>query len=171
MTRNLVVFAALAAALVLPAHGLAAKAASKIGGYPRALAAYSKSYGKVKPGTWYFREPAVLQKSFKELARIYGEETAAGMVEAVPGALTFNPMNFAPTLEVFSEQFGSDAARGMIIRNPGLLVIPPSGPSGADKAPPIVLPVSYIVAATRPVGGLLLFVLFVLLGSGGAGPH
>ena len=51
----------------------------------------------------------------------------------------------------------------MVIRNPALLSVPPSGPDGADKADGKAMFLSYVVAATRPIGGLLLSLLFLLL--------
>ena len=51
----------------------------------------------------------------------------------------------------------------MVIRNPALLSVPPSGPEGADKADGKAMLLSYVVAATRPVGGQLLGLLFLLL--------
>jgi len=51
----------------------------------------------------------------------------------------------------------------MVIRNPALLSCPPSGPDGADKADAKAMYASYVVAATRPIGGLLLGSLFLLL--------
>jgi phytoene dehydrogenase-like protein len=137
--------------------------------YARALSAYARVYGKSKPNTFYYRDSAYLAKTFKELSRIYSDETAVRMVEAVPGALTFKPANFQPTLDIFAEQFGEEPARAMIIRNPALLSTPPDGPDGAANAAPTVMAVSYIVAATRPIGGVLIVLLFLLLGSGGAG--
>jgi len=153
--------------LSLAATALAAPkgvAPATAGGYTRALAAYSKTYGRAKPGTFYYRDDKFKQSCFKELARIYTEDTAVGMVEAVPGALSFDPANFQPTLDVFAEKFGGDdAARAMIVRNPALLGTTPKAAAKADGA---VMTASYVIAATRPIGGLLLVGLFLLLGSG-----
>jgi hypothetical protein len=149
--------------LSLVALPAASGMATSTGGYARALSAYTKKYGQVRPGTYYYREPKSLEASYKEMARIYGEDTAIQMVEDVPGALTFRGDNFQPTLDIFSEKFGEDTARAMVIRNPALLSVPPSGPDGADKADGKALVLSYVVAVTRPVGGLLLGILFTLL--------
>lgn len=51
----------------------------------------------------------------------------------------------------------------MVIRNPALLSVPPSGPDGADQADGKAMVLSYVIAATRPVGKQLLGLLFLLL--------
>lgn len=51
----------------------------------------------------------------------------------------------------------------MVIRNPALLSVAPSGPDGADTADGKAMFLSYVIAATRPIGGLLLGLLFTLL--------
>lgn len=95
---------------------------------------------------------------FNELARLYGDEEALAMVQLVPQSLRFKKENFAPCLEAWEEQFGLEAAQGMVRRNPGLLGVPPSL---AKEPAESSMAMSYVVAFTRPLpkliaaGGLL----------------
>jgi len=99
--------------------------------------------------------------SFVELAKCYGDEAALDMVKAMPICLSFNRKNYKPSLDAFSEIFGEEEAKGMVQRNPGLLAL---NPKNAETATDQTLYFSYIVGATRPVGGLLLGLLsFALL--------
>jgi hypothetical protein len=97
-----------------------------------------------------------LSASFVELSKLYGDENALNMVKALPIILAANRKNFKPSLAVFSETFGREEAMAMVQRNPGLLFLPPTGAGGADTADNLTMQFSYIVAATRPAGPLLL---------------
>ena len=98
--------------------------------------------------------------TFVELAKCYGEKEALDMVQALPLCLSFNRQWFKPSLDAFDEIFGAQGARGMVQRNPGLLALKPSDASTATDQ---TMYFSYIVGATRPVGGLLLGLLAVAL--------
>mmetsp|Transcript_93057 Transcript_93057/g.267734 ORF Transcript_93057/g.267734 Transcript_93057/m.267734 type:complete len:215 (-) Transcript_93057:149-793(-) len=104
--------------------------------------------------------PEQAKKSFNELARLYGDDRALKMVKAQPICLAFDSTNFDPCLENWSNVFGLEAAQEMVVRNPGLLAV---RPGEAAKATDSTMVFSYIVAITRPVGGLLLATLFLLL--------
>jgi hypothetical protein len=96
-------------------------------------------------------------QTFNEIARLYGDKEALQMVQICPQTLKFKRQNFAPCLDSWEEQFGLDAARAMVLRNPGLLGVRPEQTDGAESS----MAFSYIVAVTRPlpkiiaVGGLL----------------
>ena len=76
----------LALLFALPlASGMAVQSSA----YAKALGFYNKAYGKVRPNTYYYREPQALEQAFKEMARIYSEDVAIKMVKEVPGVLTF----------------------------------------------------------------------------------
>lgn len=99
--------------------------------------------------------------NFAELAKCYGEEAALDMVKAMPICLSFYRKNYKPSLDAFSEIFGKEEAKGMVQRNPGLLAIKPEDAATSTDQ---TLYFSYLVGATRPVGGLLLGLLaFALL--------
>ena len=104
--------------------------------------------------------PEQAKKSFNELARLYGDERALKMVKAQPICLAFDSTNFSPCLENWSNVFGLQAAQEMVVRNPGLLAV---RAEEAAKATDSTMVFSYIVAVTRPIGGLLLATLFLLL--------
>lgn len=129
----------------------------------QAMGAYKEKYGEVRPGTYYHRDDSFLRATYKELARIYSDDVAAYMVDEVPSVLSFNPTYFQPTLDVFAEKYGRDKAVALMVRNPALLSVKPSGAGGADSANDSVIVFSYIVEITRPVGGYLLGTLFALL--------
>ena len=134
-----------------------------------ALAIYQKKHpkkapkdGKVSP-TFSDRDEKYLKAGFKELAKAYGEDSALQMVKDLPICLAFNRKNFGPSLIELAKTFGDEEARGMVQRNPGLLVIPPTGAGGADSVKDLAMQFSYVVAATRPVGPFLLYGTLSLL--------
>ena len=104
--------------------------------------------------------PEQAKKSFNELARLYGDERALKMVKAQPICLAFDVKNFDKCLESWTNVFGLEAAQEMVVRNPGLLAV---RAEEAAKATDSTMVFSYIVGLTRPVGGLLLATLFLLL--------
>lgn len=128
-----------------------------------AIAAYNKKWGKARPGTRYSRTEAELSSAFNQIAAVYGEDNATKMVDAVPDCLSYNPANFKPSFDAFVEALGEDDAKGMVTRNPNLLAVPPTGYGGADKTGKDALYLSYVIAATRPLGPVLLATLFFLL--------
>lgn len=102
-----------------------------------------------------------VRASFNVLASLYGDEQALGMVKALPICLAFNEDKFGPSLKAFSDVFGDDKAKAMVIRNPGLLAVTPSDAASATEQTMIF---SYIIGFTRPFGRVLLpLLLFALL--------
>ena len=102
--------------------------------------------------------------AFNELARLYGDEEALAMVKIFPRALVFDSSNYGPCLEAWTEQFGPEAARKMVGRNPGLLGVKPftaREPAEASMA------FSYIIAATRPLPGILAAGLLLSIATAG----
>lgn len=98
-----------------------------------------------------------LRGNFAELVRLFGEQDATKMVRATPQVLEFRRSYFAPIVEIFDDKFGVEATRGLLLRNPALLGIKPDGwgeegYGGAATAGPETIALSYVVAATRPLG-------------------
>jgi hypothetical protein len=98
--------------------------------------------------------------SFNKLAQLYGEDRAFEMFKTMPIILVFDQKQFAGALEQYANIFGEEKAKDMVLRNPGLLAVKASD---AAKATDQTMNFSYIVAYTRPAGGLLLGGLFLLL--------
>lgn len=97
---------------------------------------------------------------FAELAKNYGADEALAMVKAQPICLSFQKKWIAPSLQNFSEIFGEEDAQKMVQRNPGLLAVNPLDAATVNDQ---TLVFSYIVAATRPLGPVLLSTVFLLL--------
>jgi hypothetical protein len=51
----------------------------------------------------------------------------------------------------------------LVKRNPNLLSVPTTGYGSAEGADKETIYLSYVIAYTRPIGGILLFTLFGLL--------
>ena len=100
------------------------------------------------------------RSNFSTLAQCYGEEAALGMVKTMPICLCFNAKNYKPSLAALGEIFGEREAKAMVQRNPGLLALR-SEDAATSTAQTMYF--SYLVAATRPVGGLLLGFLALAL--------
>jgi hypothetical protein len=109
------------------------------------------------------RDEKDLKAGFKELAKAYGEANALQMVKDLPIVLAFNRNNFGPSLKELAKTFGDEEAKAMVQRNPGLLVIKPTGAGGADSVDDTAMKFSYVVAATRPAGPFLLYGTLSLL--------
>eukprot|EP00555_Chaetoceros_dichaeta_P005333 CAMPEP_0198270374 /NCGR_PEP_ID=MMETSP1447-20131203/44792_1 /TAXON_ID=420782 /ORGANISM="Chaetoceros dichaeta, Strain CCMP1751" /LENGTH=229 /DNA_ID=CAMNT_0043962375 /DNA_START=167 /DNA_END=856 /DNA_ORIENTATION=- len=101
-----------------------------------------------------------VRAAFDELSKVYSAEEALQMTKAMPSILAFDKTNFKPTLVEFGKVFGEGEAKDMVVRNPGLLAVKPSDAAKVDDQ---TMQFSYIVAITRPVGGLLLYGTFGLL--------
>jgi hypothetical protein len=86
-------------------------------------------------------------QTFNEMARLYGDEQALQMVKLCPQTLKFKRDNFSRCLDSWEEQFGLDAAKAMVGRNPGLLGIRPEQTDNAEAS----MFFSYVVAVTRPL--------------------
>ncbi|CAM9312898.1 unnamed protein product [Choristocarpus tenellus] len=127
-----------------------------------AVAQYKKYAGKKKWEETLDAE-ASAQSVFDTLEEIYGTDNTVKMVKAVPAVLGYDPTNFKATFEAFSEVFGADETVGMVTRNPNLLCVRPSGFGGAINAKDDTMYMSYVIAYTRPIGGILLAGLFLCL--------
>jgi hypothetical protein len=107
------------------------------------------SYQKPADRLIFARKNTELVASFNTLASLYGDDVALQMVKIQPGVLAFNKDNFQPSLEAFGTKFGIDEAKGMIVRNPGLLSVKPANAESADN---LTMQLSYVVEFTRPIG-------------------
>ena len=97
---------------------------------------------------------------------VYGSDSALQMVKDMPVVLTASRRNFAPSLDALGAKFGVDESKAMVMRNPGLLFLKPTGAGGADTADNLTMRMSYVVAATRPIGARGgVYVLVLLLAS------
>ena len=104
-----------------------------------------------------------LTNGLNSLAKVVGDDNAMKMAEADPKVLEFKSTNFQAVFDAYCTNLGEEEATGMVIRNPALMGVPPSGYGGADKAGKDAVVVSYVIAATRPLGGLWLGLLFLVL--------
>lgn len=100
------------------------------------------------------RDEKIIRATFQELASVYGGEEALQMTKDLPPVLGFNKANFKPTYAEFSNIFGAEEAKEMVMRNPGLLAVKPEDAATSDDQ---TMQFSYIVAATRPAGPVLLY--------------
>lgn len=124
-----------------------------------ALSTYLAKYENQKCN----RGEKVLSSTFQEMCKVYGAENASILVETEPKVLNYSLNNFGPTFEIYAEKFGRDESMAMLIRNPNLLAIRPTGPGNASEADDSTMYMSYVVAATRPGGKYLLGSLLALL--------
>jgi hypothetical protein len=122
------------------------------------------TYNVVKPGQALKRLSDISEKealaSFAELAKLYGEEETLGMVKAMPIILAFSKKEFAGCRKAWSEIFGDEACKAMVIRNPGLLACRAIDAPNTNEQ---TMAFSYIVALTRPAGPFLLSTTLALL--------
>mmetsp|Transcript_6522 Transcript_6522/g.9449 ORF Transcript_6522/g.9449 Transcript_6522/m.9449 type:complete len:238 (+) Transcript_6522:52-765(+) len=119
---------------------------------------YKVSTSGSKKGKSIFDVDVAKQRAnFMEISRLYGEDNALQMTKGEPAILAFDKKNFAPSLKEYGKIFGVEEAKAMVIRNPGLLAVKPTGYGGADAANDQTMQLSYVVAATRPAGPFLLY--------------
>lgn len=109
-----------------------------------------------------------LRDNYAELSKIFGDEMSLGLVKTTPAVLQMERSYFAGTYAVFCEKFGVDETDALLLRNPGLLAIKPDGwgpdgYAGAGEAGPETIAMSYVIAATRPLGKYGVFGLVGLL--------
>eukprot|EP00633_Aureoumbra_lagunensis_P011048 CAMPEP_0197329038 /NCGR_PEP_ID=MMETSP0892-20130614/5377_1 /TAXON_ID=44058 ORGANISM="Aureoumbra lagunensis, Strain CCMP1510" /NCGR_SAMPLE_ID=MMETSP0892 /ASSEMBLY_ACC=CAM_ASM_000538 /LENGTH=202 /DNA_ID=CAMNT_0042825435 /DNA_START=2298 /DNA_END=2906 /DNA_ORIENTATION=+ len=128
-----------------------------------ACAMFEQKHGRAKPGSYFFVEEKRRKSTFQVLAKIYGTDVALEMVRRNPSCLAYDSRNFSPSLAKFAETFGQEESKAMMLRNPNLLAVPPEGYQSAEKAGKETLYLSYVVEATRPLGPILLFLLFSFL--------
>lgn len=128
-----------------------------------AVAMYNEKYPSLKPGKLYYVEDSELKLTYQRLASVYGEDIAFEMCRRNPSCLAYNRNHFQPSLDAFSAKFGEEEARAMVFRNPNLLAVPPTGYKAADAVGDDAMLLSYVVAATRPLGPVLLPAFFLAL--------
>lgn len=128
-------------------------------------AAITTKYDDAKPRRRLTDVPEdKLKTNFAALAKVYGADQALEMVKIMPIVLSFNKDWFGPSLDAFSEVFGEDKARAMVLRNPGLLGVKPSEAATSSEQTMVF---SYLVAVTRPVSSILApLLLFCVLSPG-----
>lgn len=101
------------------------------------------------------------RQAFGELSKLYGDEEALDMVKALPVILCFDCEEWQGSLDAWEEIFGKEQAMGMVGRNPGLLAVSAYQAAATEDSAMVF---SYIIAATRPFGNILLpGLLFCLL--------
>jgi len=61
-----------------------------------------------------------VRSNFASMAKVYGQQQALEMCQAMPVALTFNAKNFAPTLKAYAQVFGEEESKAMVGRNVSL---------------------------------------------------
>ena len=105
----------------------------------------------------------LLKKNLKLLAKAVGDENAMQMVKDVPKILEFNGDNFQAVMNAYKVRLGDEVAIATVLRNPALISVPPTGYGGADQGGQDTVILSYVVAATRPLGGLWLSLLLLVL--------
>ena len=101
--------------------------------------------------------------AFNELARLYGDKEALAMVKLESRVLVFNSDNYEPCLDAWTEQFGLEAAQGMVGRNPNLLAV---RPSLAQKPAEDSMVFSYIIAVSRPLPKVIGVALLLSIATG-----
>ena len=69
------------------------------------------------------------------------------MVKIFPQTIKFQNENFARSLDSWEDQFGLEAAKAMVCRNPDLPGIRPEQTDGAEAC----MAFFYVIAATRPL--------------------
>ncbi|CAM9586520.1 unnamed protein product [Hapterophycus canaliculatus] len=104
-----------------------------------------------------------VKATFAEMCKVYGEDNAVQMVKNSPMCMGYDGSVFQATFEAFSEVFGEEETKGMVTRNPNLLAVRPTGFGGACNAKSDTMQMSYVIAATRPLGPFLLWGLFFCL--------
>mmetsp|Transcript_50500 Transcript_50500/g.86533 ORF Transcript_50500/g.86533 Transcript_50500/m.86533 type:complete len:251 (+) Transcript_50500:1-753(+) len=127
-----------------------------------------------------------LKVTFKTIAGLYGgDDNALKMVQAVPTTLSYNAANMkltkAALMTAFCGKFKEDGVTPlysnsdgspkyteqdvveMCMRNPLLIGIRAEGYGSAINSQEDTMQLSYVIAATRPIGGLLLATTLLLL--------
>lgn len=137
----------------------------------REFAAYKSSGGRKLSET----PDEDLAATFEALAELYGgDDKALEMVEAVPRILAFEASKLAATKASFVANLAGDKddepakyteadVVAMIQRNPLLSGVPATGYGSAEACGEETMYASYVVAATRPLGPVLLFTLIALV--------
>ena len=100
---------------------------------------------------------ADLRANFAEMSKLFGDVRSLEMVEILPQLLEMERSHFTPSYEIYCRKFGNDETDALLLRNPVLLGLKPDGYGGAEEAEGDTIALSYVIAATRPLGkyGLL----------------
>ena len=91
------------------------------------------------------------------------EDLTIRAINNSPLVLTISEGRIIDNFEVYKEIYGLEKATGLIVRNPLILQVPTRGYGSAETSGDETIFMSYVVAATRPIGGPLLFLLGFLL--------
>lgn len=91
------------------------------------------------------------------------EKNALLIVQNTPDVLTITSQRCIDNFAVFEKKFGTEAAIGLITRNPNILSVPTTGYGSAEIAGNETIAISYLINATRPVGKLLIALLLLAL--------
>ena len=120
--------------------------------------------GTAKKGGPYDLADEDIAACFQSFARVIGDEsTALKMVDTYPDVLLLDAEKVRANLATYTGKWGEEKALGVVTRNPALFSIPVSGYGSAEVAGDDAVVLSYVIAYTRPVGGLLLGLLFAAL--------
>jgi len=120
---------------------------------------------RIKVGTpIYGITDSQLMSQYNELVNIFdNEEELLVVIKLLPNILIGDLNRVRANYNIYVDKWGIDKAKGVIFRNPALLSVPPTGYGSAEKAGDETVVLSYAIAATRPIGGLLLGALFLAL--------
>lgn len=129
-----------------------------------AVAAFKKKFGNVKEGTRFDIQEKVLKAAYTNLSKtVGGEAKALEIVDVWPEVLTLEDDKVNKNFNTYSNTYGVEEATGMLVRNPALFAVPTEGYGSAEKAAGDAMFMSYVIAFTRPIGGLLLGLLGLAL--------
>lgn len=91
------------------------------------------------------------------------EDLTIQAINNAPLVLTISEGRVIDNFDVYKEIYGLEKATGLIVRNPLILQVPTRGYGSAETSGDETILMSYVVAATRPIGGPLLALLGFLL--------
>ena len=129
-----------------------------------ALMAFKKKFGNVKEGSRFSLDEKVLESAYTNLSKtVGGEAKALEIVEVWPEVLTLESDRINKNFNTYSNTYGVEEATGMLVRNPALFAVPTEGYGSAEKAAGDAMAMSYVIAFTRPIGGILLSILGLAL--------
>eukprot|EP00596_Hydrurales_sp_CCMP1899_P007725 CAMPEP_0119038456 /NCGR_PEP_ID=MMETSP1177-20130426/7416_1 /TAXON_ID=2985 /ORGANISM="Ochromonas sp, Strain CCMP1899" /LENGTH=193 /DNA_ID=CAMNT_0007001093 /DNA_START=211 /DNA_END=792 /DNA_ORIENTATION=- len=129
-----------------------------------ALLIFKKRNPTPKAGGGFDLSDTDLLKQFNALSTVTkGDVEALAVVSTSPDVLAVPFNKYAANFAVFEGKWGFEKARGVITRNPALFSIPTTGYGSCEVAGDDVVVLSYVINATRPIGGILLTALFLAL--------
>lgn len=132
-----------------------------------AIAFFKKQTPNPRPGGSYDVTEVELKARFDVLSNLFKSESKAlNVVQAVPAVLTVSKERVKANFEVYEAKWGYEKTCGVLLRNPNLFNVPTRGYGSAETSGEETIIVSYVVAATRPIGGVLLGLLFISLAKG-----